>query len=126
MIIGIGEQKNWTERRRPLVKTLMLLGIVGGPCLAGAAPAQAGPTASTVEHACSADMEFKPGSSDYSICLSVLGRMKALADQRTALQQKRLACTDKGLQDGTRAFAVCVLDQPDQVGSVAGDKDEIR
>lgn len=118
----IGEPESRTARRCPAVTTLMLLAFfVVGPCLAEPGPAPAQTAATIIDRACSTDMAIEPTSSDYSICTSVLGRMKARADQTRNLQQKRLACANQGLRDGTSAFATCVLDQPQQIGSVAGE-----
>ncbi|HMA52408.1 MAG TPA: hypothetical protein VKP60_21760 [Magnetospirillaceae bacterium] len=84
--------------------------------IAGGAPARAEP--SPFEKACSADMDFAPGSTDYRSCVEVLTRAQTAQREQNAakadqLQQRRVtreerACTEIGLTPRDAVYSACV------------------
>ena len=66
-----------------------------------------------VQHACTVVMGLDPRARGYDTCLMSLNRSLSLWDRTRLVKSDRNACSRKGLQPGTPAFAVCVV-QTDQ------------
>jgi hypothetical protein len=66
-----------------------------------------------VQHACTVVMGLDPRGRGYDTCIMSLNRSLSLWDQARLVKRDRTACARKGLQPGTPAFAVCVV-QADQ------------
>jgi hypothetical protein len=66
-----------------------------------------------VQHACTVVMGLEPSGRGYDTCVMSLDRSLSLWDQARMVKSDRTACARKGLQPGTPAFAVCVV-QADQ------------
>lgn len=87
--------------------TLLFAAIVG------TAPSKA--ETSPYERACSADMDFAPGSTDYRSCVEILTRAQSAQRDQNALrpQQKRMsreerACAEIGLTAKDATYPACV------------------
>jgi len=65
------------------------------------------------QHACTVVMGLDPRGRGYDTCIMSLNRSLSLWDQARLVKSDRNACSRKGLQPGTPAFAVCVV-QTDQ------------
>ena len=61
-------------------------------------------------HVCAVVLGLDPSGRRYETCIRSLDRSLAEWDQARLLQTDRSACALKGLQPGTPAFAVCVVD----------------
>jgi hypothetical protein len=60
-------------------------------------------------HACAVVLGLDPSGRRYDSCIRSLDRSLSEWDQTRLVQTGRGACAQKGLQPGTPAFAVCVL-----------------
>jgi hypothetical protein len=60
-------------------------------------------------HACAVVLGLDPSDRRYDTCVRSLDRSLAEWDQAQVVQTDRRACSDKGLEPGTSAFAVCVV-----------------
>jgi hypothetical protein len=61
-------------------------------------------------HACAVVLGLDPSDRQYDTCITSLDRSLTEWDQAQAVQTDRHACAEKGLEPGTAAFAVCVVD----------------
>jgi hypothetical protein len=78
-----------------------------------AAAAENSPRMAQVQHACTVVMGLHPSERGYDTCIISLNRSLSLWDQARLVKRDQNACSRKGLQPGTPAFAVCVV-QADQ------------
>ena len=78
----------------------------------GASPQMDSPNLRPVERACAETMGLQAGSKEFEACADSLRRTSRMVDGQKALQQKRMSCAGRGLNDGTPGFAACVLDAP--------------
>jgi len=60
-------------------------------------------------HACAVVLGLDPSGGRYDSCIRTLDRSLSEWDQARLVQSARSACAQKGLQPGTPAFAVCVI-----------------
>ena len=60
-------------------------------------------------HACAVVLGLDPSGDPYDTCVRTLDRSVSEWDQARLVQNARSACAQKGLQPGTPAFAVCVI-----------------
>jgi hypothetical protein len=60
-------------------------------------------------HVCAVVLGLNPLDRRYDTCIRSLDRSLAEWDQAQVVQTDRRACSDKGLEPGTSAFAVCVV-----------------
>ena len=60
-------------------------------------------------HACAVVLGLDPSGGRYDTCIRTLDRSVSEWDQARLVQNARSACAQKGLQPGTPAFAVCVI-----------------
>jgi hypothetical protein len=60
-------------------------------------------------HACAVVLGLDPSARGYDTCIRSLERSLAAWDQEQAVQRDRRACAESGLEPGTSAFAVCVV-----------------
>jgi hypothetical protein len=99
---------------RRLIRALPVIGA--GIALAACAMNPADATTSTPERiaeahqACGQTMGLNPANADYDMCVRSLLQTVASLDQASLVQRDRMACADRGLQPGTRDFALCVVD----------------
>ena len=61
-------------------------------------------------HACAVTLGLDPSGRRYRTCISSLARSLSEWDQVRLMESARSACVQKGLQRGTPAFAICVVD----------------
>jgi hypothetical protein len=73
------------------------------------AAAEDAPRMAQVQHACTVLMGLDPRGRGYETCIMSLNRSLSLWDQVRLVKRDRNACSRKGLQPGTSAFAVCVV-----------------
>jgi hypothetical protein len=71
-------------------------------------------------HACAVVLGLDPSGRRYRTCISSLDRSLSEWDQVRLAESKRSACAQKGLNPGTPAFAVCVVNA-EQSSVNAGD-----
>ena len=60
-------------------------------------------------HACAVVLGLDPSGDSYDTCIRSLERSLSEWDQARLVQTDRTACAEKGLQPGTSAFAMCVV-----------------
>jgi hypothetical protein len=60
-------------------------------------------------HACTVVLGIEPPGELYDTCIRVLDRSLSEWDQARLVESDRSACAQKGIQPGTPAFAVCVV-----------------
>lgn len=60
-------------------------------------------------HACSVILGLDPSGSQYDTCIRSLRRSLTAWDQAQAVQTDRRACAERGLEPGTPAFALCIV-----------------
>jgi len=87
---------------------LFLLSMAAGTTVAKAEP-------SAFERACSIDMDFAPGSTDYRSCVEILTRAQTAQREQNALKSARSgrrpeerACAEIGLTPRDTAYPACV------------------
>jgi hypothetical protein len=67
------------------------------------------PRVAQEHHACAVVLGLDPSGRRYRTCISSLDRSLSEWDQVRLAESKRSACAQKGLNPGTPAFAVCVV-----------------
>jgi hypothetical protein len=72
-------------------------------------------------HACAVTLGLDPSGRRYRTCISSLARSLSEWDQVRLTESARSACVQKGLQRGTPAFAVCVVDAEQSSVNAGGD-----
>jgi hypothetical protein len=60
-------------------------------------------------HACAVVLGLDPSGDSYDTCVRSLDRSLSYRDQARLVESNRSACAEKGLEPGTPAFAVCVV-----------------
>jgi hypothetical protein len=60
-------------------------------------------------HACGVVLGLDPSDRRYDTCVRSLDRSLAEWDQSRVVQTDRSACAESGLEPGTSAFAICVV-----------------
>ena len=60
-------------------------------------------------HACAVVLGLDPSGDRYDTCVRSLERSLSEWDQTRLVESYRSACAEKGLEPGTPAFAVCVV-----------------
>ena len=73
------------------------------------------------EHACGVVLGLGPSGRRYDTCIRSLDRSLSEWDQAQMVQTDRRACSEKGLEPGTPAFAVCVVNaeqSPTNTGAI--------
>jgi hypothetical protein len=68
-------------------------------------------------HACTVVLRLDPSGRRYRTCIASLGRSLSEWDQVRLTESARSACAQKGLDRGTPAFAVCVVDAESSVNA---------
>jgi hypothetical protein len=68
-------------------------------------------------HACAVVLGLDPSGDSYDTCIRSLERSLSEWDQARLVQTDRSACAKKGLQPGTPAFAVCVVNAGQSVNA---------
>ena len=63
-----------------------------------------------VRHACADTMQLDPTEAFFEDCSISLMQTLAAMDQAQLVERDRRACMQRGLQPGTREFALCVVD----------------
>jgi hypothetical protein len=71
--------------------------------------AESSPRMAQEHHACAVVLGLDPAGVGYDTCIRTLDRSLSEWDQARLVQNARSACAQKGLQPGTPAFAVCVV-----------------
>jgi len=104
-------------RLRPAA-TMRLIPILGAAlAVAACAPSPADAQSSTpgrvaaAQQACAGAMHLDPSGMDHEVCVDSLLQTLGEMDQARLVQSDRLACMNRGLQPGTRDFAICVVDR---------------
>jgi hypothetical protein len=62
------------------------------------------------QHACAVTVGLDPSGRSYDTCIRSLDRSLSEWDQARLIVSDQSACSQKGLQPGTSAFALCVVD----------------
>jgi hypothetical protein len=62
------------------------------------------------QHACAVTVGLDPSGRSYDICIGILDKSLSEWDQARLIVSDQSACSQKGLQPGTPAFALCVVD----------------
>ena len=104
----IGGVSRWVGRSAKLV---VVAGLITLLAFSGAAVnAAENPVRIAQErHACAVVLGLDPSARAYDTCIRSLERSLAAWDQEQAVQRDRRACAESGLEPGTSAFAVCVV-----------------
>jgi hypothetical protein len=72
-------------------------------------------------HVCAVVLGLDPSGRRYRTCIASLGRSLSEWDQVRLMESARSACAQKGLDRGTPAFAVCVVDAEQSSVNAGGD-----
>jgi hypothetical protein len=94
------------------MKTLLLAGATLALLAAThtfAAAAENSPRVAHERHACAVVLGLDPSGRSYDTCIRSLDRSLAEWDQAQQVQTGRIACAQRGLEPGSVAFAVCVV-----------------
>jgi hypothetical protein len=91
---------------------MMVPGLMLAACAINPADAQSSTPARMVEvhHACAQTMGLNPANADYDMCVASLLQTLSGMDQASLVERDRQVCARRGLQPGSRDFAVCVVD----------------
>ena len=92
---------------------ILATAVVAAACAPNPADAQSATPAriAQVRQICADTMHLNPTEADHEACVDSLLQTLAGMDQARLIQADRLACMNRGLQPGTRDFAVCVVDR---------------
>jgi hypothetical protein len=102
----------FTPRRFLRHMPMIVPGLLLAACAVNPADAQSATPERQAEahHACAKTMGLNPANADYDMCVTSLLQTMSGMDQASLVQRDRQACMQRGLQPGSRDFAVCVVD----------------
>lgn len=98
----------WAERSVKLAGAAAVITLLASPQTFANA-AEGSSRIAQERHACAVVLGLSPSDRRYDTCIRSLDRSLAEWDQAQVVQTDRRACSDKGLEPGTSAFAVCVV-----------------
>ena len=71
-------------------------------------------------HACAVVLGLDPSGRRYDTCIRSLDRSLAVWEREQGAQKGRRACAESGLEPGTSAFAVCVVNAEQSPANTGG------
>jgi hypothetical protein len=98
----------WAARSAKLAGAAVVITLLASPQTFADA-AEGSSRIAQERHACAVVLGLSPSDRRYGTCIRSLDRSLAEWDQAQLVQTDRRGCSDKGLEPGTSAFAVCVV-----------------
>jgi hypothetical protein len=97
---------------RYLKLPMLASSLILAACAINPADAQSSTPArvAQVHQTCAHTMGLNPANADYDMCVTSLLQTLSGMDQASLVERDRQACRQRGLQPGSRDFAVCVVD----------------
>ena len=100
--------RRWATRSAKLAGAAAIITLLASPqTVANAADGSS--RIAQERHACAVVLGLDPSDRRYDTCIRSLDQSLAEWAQAQVVQTDRRACSDKGLEPGTSAFAVCVV-----------------
>jgi hypothetical protein len=100
--------RRWAARSANLAGAATVIALLASPQTFANA-AEGSSRMAQERHACAVVLGLDPSDRRYETCIRSLDRSLAEWDQAQMVQTDRRACSDKGLEPGTSAFAFCVV-----------------